>query len=152
MVLGLRCSAKDYAWAVLDGKKSSPQLIAQGLVLFPKNFARPQSVVWFSQEVDGILNTHPCGHIVLKAHEGRVRDNSFLERIENETAVYFSASIAKKAVKTIVRKGKRTIAKDLGLKGQGKYLATLDTSAIANFDKLEEKVREAILSAWTALP
>ena len=149
MILGLRCSTKDYAFAVLDGKRTAPKLVAHGFVPFPKSFSRVQSVVWFSQELDTLLGKHDCSHIVMKAFEGKARGNPFVERIEHETAAYFSAS--KKGIRSVARKVKSTIAKDLGLKGRGKYLATLDTSAIPAFSQLDEKLQDAILAAWSAL-
>ncbi len=92
MILGLRCSSNDYAFAVLDGKRTAPKLVARGFVSFPKSFSRLQSVVWFSQELDTLLGKRGCSEIVMKAFEGRARDSSFVERIEHETAAYFAAS------------------------------------------------------------
>lgn len=34
MILGLRCSSKDYAFAVLDGKKTTPKLWTRGSGLY----------------------------------------------------------------------------------------------------------------------
>lgn len=150
MVLGLRCSSKDYAFAILDGKKITPKLIARALVPFPKGFSRVQSVVWFLHELDTLLGQHNCSHIVMKAFEGMTRNSSFVERVEHETVAYFAAS--KKGIGSVTRKVKSTIAKDLGLKGRGKYLATLDTSPIAEFSDFDDKVQEAILVAWSGLP
>ena len=59
---------------------------------------------------------------------------------------------AKLGINEIESKVKSTIAKDLGLKGKGKYLDTkLDTSCIDNFDKFPKKEQEAILVAWSCL-
>ena len=149
MILGLRCSNKDYAFAVLDGKKAAPKLVSQGLVAFPKGFSRIQSVVWFLYELDSLLNKHPCSQILMKAFEGMARNNSFVDRIEHEAVAYFAAN--RKGIKLVTRKVKNTIAKDLGLKGRGRYLATLDTSSIADFTQLDEKIQEAVLSAWSGL-
>jgi len=50
-----------------------------------------------------------------------------------------------------MRQVKSTMAKDLGFKGRGRYLATLDTSAIASFTQLDDKIQEAVLVAWSGL-
>lgn len=149
MILGLRCSSKDYAFAVLDGKRTEPKLVAHGLVAFPKSYSRLQSISWFSQELDALLGKHSCSQIVMKAFEGKARNSSFVERIEHETAAYFAAS--KKGIRLVARKVKSTIAKDLGLKGRARYLATLDTSSIPGFQNLDEKTQDAILAAWSEL-
>jgi hypothetical protein len=149
MILGLRCSTKDYAYAILDGKKAAPKVIGRALVHFPKGFSRLQSVVWFSQELDALLGQHSCSLIVMKAFEGMTRNSSFVERIEHETVAYFAA--AKRGIKSVTRKRKSTIARDFGLKGSGKYLATLDTSSIDDFSFVDDKIQEAILVAWSDL-
>jgi hypothetical protein len=149
VILGLRCSSRDYAFAVLDGKRGTPKLIAQGLVVFPKGFSRIQSVVWFSHELDSLLDRHDCSQILMKAFEGMTRDRSFVDRVEHETVAYFAAQ--RKGIKSVSRKVKSTIAKDLGLKGRGRYLATLNTSAMAGFSEFKDKVQEAILVAWSGL-
>jgi hypothetical protein len=150
MILGLRCSSKDYAFAVLNGKRTHPQVADQGHIPFPVGYSRVQAITWFYHELNGVLDRHSCSQIVLKAFEGMVRNASFVERIEHEAVAYLSAH--GKGIRLVTRKVKSTIAKDMGLKGRGKYLATLDTSAIANFNDLPDKVQEAVLAAWSALP
>jgi hypothetical protein len=51
----------------------------------------------------------------------------------------------------VYRKTKPTIAKDLGLKGKGKYLDTLDCSVFPDYDNEKEKIKEAILVAWSCI-
>lgn len=149
MILGLRCSSKDYAFAILDGQKSKPTVVAHGFVSFPKGFSAVQRAAWFLQELNGILDGHNCDAIVLKAFEGRARDNSFVERVEHESMAYLAAS--RKGIKSVVRKVKSTTAKDLGFKGRGKYLASADTSHFPNFASYDQKVQEALLVGWSSL-
>ena len=47
-------------------------------------------------------------------------------------------------------KRKVTLAKDLGLKGKARYLLTFDTSPIPDFADLDEKMKDAVLCAWSA--
>jgi hypothetical protein len=71
-------------------------------------------------------------------------------RIENEAMIFLAAESF--GIKQIVRKTKPTIAKDLGLKGKGKYLSThLDTIIFPTFDKETIKLQEAILAAWSSM-
>lgn len=151
MILGLRCSAKDYAFAILDGTKAAPVLVAHGLVAYPKGFSRVQSANWFLQELTMLLDTHSCGAIVIKGFEGLTKGNAFVERVENEAVAYLAAF--RKGIKSVVRKVKSTIAKDLGLKGRAKYLSsTLDTTVINDYAALDEKIQDAVLAGWSGLP
>ena len=135
MILGLRCSSTDYAYAVLDGTKAKPTLVSSGHVTFPRGYSRQQCVNWFLQELLTILGANPCNAIIIKGFEGRKRDNSFVARVEHETAAYIAAH--ENGIKSVLRKVKSTIAKDLGLKGRARYLSTtLDTSVVEGYDDL----------------
>jgi hypothetical protein len=149
MILGLRCSSKDYAFAVIGGTKGAPTVAETGHVQFPKGFSRVQCMGWFCQELEALLAKHSCTLIAIKGFEGRTRDKSFVERVEHESAAYIAAG--RKGIKGVVRKVKSTMAKDLGLKGRAHYLPTLDTTGVPGFDALDEKTQEAVLVAWSEL-
>lgn len=150
MILGLRCSASDYAYAVMQGARSKPALVSSGLELFPKGFSRLQCVHWLLQELETILNTNTCSAIVIKGFEGPKRDSSFVARVEHESAAYIAAHNV--GIKLVTRKVNSTIAKELGLKGRARYLSSrLDTSVIAGYDEIPKKTQEAILAAWSGL-
>ncbi len=77
------------------------------------------------------------------------RTSEILARVEYEAAVYIGCS--EMGRKAVFKKVKATVAKDLGLKGRGKYLETLDTSVMGGFAVLAPKAREAALAAWSEL-
>jgi len=150
MILGLRCSNKDYTFAVMDGTKQEPRVIASGNVAFPVGFPKTSSVKWFLQEIETLLASHGIDKIAIKAFEGRTRGSLFVDRIDHEAMVFLAAS--HRGSRAVFRKVKSTIAKDLGLKGRAHYLRTaLDTSVIHAFDDYPEKTQEAILAAWSEL-
>jgi len=150
MILGLRCSSKDYAYAVLDGSRDKPVVVASGLIPFPRNQSRMQSAYWFYQELEEILRTHKCTKIVIRGSESRTKNASLVERIEHESMAYVAGG--KNGIKFVGRKIRATLAKDLGLKGKASYLETkLDCSPIPGFDALADKVQEAIISGWSEL-
>ena len=150
MVLGLRCSSRDYAYAVLDGTRANPVVVASGQVQFPKNQSRVQAAYWFYQELEGILAKHKCGGIVIRGSESRTKDKSLIERVEHESMAYPVAS--QRGIKLVIRKVRSTLAKDLGLKGKASYLSTkLDCSVISEFEKMPEKVQEAVICGWSEL-
>jgi hypothetical protein len=70
-VLGVRCSNRDFAYAILGGSKETPEQVAVRTIPYPKGFAKPQSLHWLAQEVDGLLNRHSVEKIVIKRFEGK---------------------------------------------------------------------------------
>lgn len=149
-VLGIRCSNKDFTYAVLTGTKKNPTLQCIASVIVPKNFSRPRALHWMVQEVDGLIAKHAISKIVMKASEGRFRGKTYSDRVELEASVYVAAGM--KGMSAVFKKVTSTIAKDLGLKGRGRYLQTsLDTSVIPSYAGHSDKEKEAILAGWSEL-
>lgn len=150
-VLGLRCSNHDYAHAILKGTRTAPNVIVTGEKAFPKNYVKPQLLKWFMQEIEDLVRNQAVTAIAMKGPEGfSARGRPFVERIEIEAIVFLLG--ANIGIKPVLKKVKSTIAKDLGLKGKAKYLDTkLNTSVLSGFDSYTDKVKEAILAAWSTL-
>jgi hypothetical protein len=148
-VLGVRCSNKDFTYAILTGTKRAPAQVMLNSLAFPKGFAKAQSLRWLLQEMDGIITANQINKIVIKSSEGLTRGNTFVDRVEHEAAVQIAG--AARGLKGIFKKVKSTIAKDLGQKGRAHYLAHLDTSSFPDYDSCSEKEQEAILAAWSEL-
>ena len=146
----MRCSNKDYTYAILRGKKDKPSVIECQTINFPKGYSRAQCLKWMLQEIEDLLNKNKILRIAIKSFEGRSRGKTFEIRVEHEAAIYIAS--ANCGIKKVSKKVKGTIAKDLGLKGRAKYLeTTLDTSLIDNYDKLNDKEKDAILAGWSEL-
>ena len=150
-VLGLRCGSTEYSFAVLKGGKRKPEVVVKGTVKFPKSNSRALNIAWFKQEIDDIFTHHAVSFLAIKGTEGLAsRGAAFVARVEHEAAAILAA--VNKGIRRVPRKVKSTIAKDLGLKGKGAYLATkLDTSVIPDFEKQPPNVKEAILVGWSEL-
>jgi Holliday junction resolvasome RuvABC endonuclease subunit len=150
MKLGIRCSNTDYAYAILEGARSSPQVVEKNTISFPKGYSRSENLKWFYQEIDQILNRLEIDTITIKGAEAlATRDKSFVARVENEAMVFLAAS--NRGLENVSRKIKSTIAKNLGLKGKAKYLAQLDTSVFPTYAEESTKMQEAILAAWSSM-
>lgn len=149
-ILGLRCSNKDFAYAILEGKKGDPQLVACNQHSYPIGFSQPQSLKWFLLELDKLIHEHNVKTISIKRHEGKVQaKNPYEDRIEHEAMILLAA--ANHDIRLVTKKVKSSMAKDLGQKGRSRYLARLDTSVFEGFDKYPTKIQEAILVAWSDL-
>ena len=98
-----------------------------------------------------LITSHTPDGVAVKAAEPMVKRSGALEtRIRVEGIALMSAAEA--GCSLARRKVKSTIAKDLGMKGKGKYLETrLDTSPIIDFDSYNSKQQEAILVGWSCL-
>lgn len=152
LYLGVRCSNISFAFALLSGTKEAPRLEHKRLVPFPKNFTRSHSLKWLYQEVDDILKKHQIGSITIKGTEPSAqKGGTFIERTENEAIIYLIAANHNLS-NDIARKVKATIAKDLLAKGKPSLLETqLDTSHFPGFQQEDEKIRDAILAAWSSM-
>jgi len=149
-VLGIRCSNKNYTFAVLTGSKAKPNVLRSETVPYPAGFPKPQSLKWILQEICTLLEKHNVRKIAMKKFEGRFRGKPYEERIEYEAMIYIAA--ANCGVKAVCKKANSTIAKDLGLKGRGRYLSTsLDTSSISGYSGFSDNAKDAILAAWSEL-
>lgn len=147
-IFGFRCSNTDFAYCVLSGTKNSPMVEAAELITYPKGFSEPEVLKWLHQEVFQIFGKHGCSSVAIKKPELSVkRSNSLDTRIECEGIITLaSADAGCLSVKRIIN---ASIAKGLGLKGKSRYLKTLDTSPVRNFDSYPSKVQEAIVAAWS---
>ena len=149
--LGLRCSNTDFCHVILTGKSDSPRIEEKDQVSFPKGFNKQQSLKWFLQEIKKILRKYPVKVIAIKGTEGMAaRGKRFVIRIEHEAMIYLAA--ANLGIKHVFKKVNNTIAKDLGLKGKGKYLFTkLDCSIFPDFERENDKMKDAIRVAWSSI-
>ncbi|MHB8846291.1 MAG: hypothetical protein ACYC7L_16275 [Nitrospirota bacterium] len=149
--IGIRCSTNDFSYAILSGAKASPRLEASATIAFPHGYTRPQALKWFLQELENISADHMLPVWAIKGTEAIAKKGKeFVERVENEAMIILHAGNI--GAESVVRKVKTTIAKDLGLPGKVSALKTdLDVSAFPEYTAAPEKIKEAILVAWSEL-
>lgn len=150
-ILSLRCSNSDFTYALISGGSQDPVVEEAETESYPKSIKENELFYWFYQEIKEILQRSNADVLAIKAAETTVKRSNALElrmRIEG-VALMVSAELG---FSEAYRKIKSTIAKDLGLKGKGKYLETqLDTSSVENFNGYTQKKQEAILVGWSCL-
>jgi hypothetical protein len=135
----------------LSGDRDSPTVEETNRIPFPKDYSEPELLNWFYQEITALFQRSNVDGVGIKRAEGTVKRSNALEtRIQCGGIISLVAAQA--GCCNVYRKMGSTIAKDLGLKGKGKYLKTkLDTSAIADFEDYPVKAQEAILVAWSCM-
>jgi hypothetical protein len=150
-VMGIRCSNTDYSYCILSGSRDIPVVDATCQVSFPAGYSEVEILRWLHHEMQAIFKAYCCCAVGVKKVEATVkRSNAIDFRIQSEAIVGLAAAEA--GCLDVRRKVKASIAKDLGLKGRGKYLETrLDTSPISKFAEYPTKVQEAILIAWSCM-
>lgn len=150
-VLGVRCSNKDYSYAVLEGGRSAPVLVASASHLYPKGYSTPETLKWLLQEMESLNNQHSVTHWAIKGAEPMAaKGQIYASRVECEAMVSLSA--ANRGSSNVVRKVKPTIAKDLGLPGKASSLTDkLDKSLLPGLFSMPDKEFEAVVVAWSEL-
>lgn len=149
-VLGIRCSNKDYTYAILTGTKTNPRIIDTQTLPYPSGFPTAESLKWLLQEIEGLIIQYDIKRITMNKSETRVRGNDYEHRVEHEAIVYIAS--LNKGVKCVDKKVKGSIAKDLGLKGRASSLLdTSNTSLIKDFDNYSKKSQDAIFAGWSKL-
>jgi hypothetical protein len=137
-------------WISFWGAGHSPVVEAAEVIAYPKGFSEPEILKWLHQEIAQIFGKHDCNNVAIKKPElGVLRSNSLDIRIECEGVVTLAAAEA--GCLSVKRLFNSSIAKGLGLKGKGKYLKTLDTSPVNNFNTYPPKVQEAIRTGWSGM-
>ncbi len=150
-VFGIRCSNKDFAYAVVEGTKAAPVLVASAAHLYPKGYSAPAILKWLLQELEGLNKQHSITNWAIKGAEPMaVRGKPYAFRVECEAMISLAA--ANQGSSNVIRKVKQTIAKDLGLPGKAKSLTEkLDHSLIPGLSNMAGKEFEAVVVAWSEL-
>lgn len=135
----------------MNGKQESASLVESGTITFPKGYTEAETQKWLSQEIEGIIKKHNVYGIGIKGVEPMaMKGRSYGERMEKEGIFFLQAALC--GVKYIKRKVKSTIAKDLGMKGKGKYLETkADFTKIVGYEKANKNTQESIQVALSML-
>jgi len=152
IVLGIRCSNKDFAYAVMSGNKAAPTLAASAINVYPKGYTAPEILKWLLQEIQNLNKQHAVTNWAIKGAEPMAaKGKPYAFRVECEAMTSLSAANCGRS--SVVRKVKTTIAKDLGLPGKAKSLTdNLDQSLVPGLADMSDKEFEAVVVAWSELP
>lgn len=150
-ILGIRCSTKDFSYAVLSGNGEKPDVLEVNTISMPANYSQPEKLKWLFDELQTLNRKQNINGWAIKGVEPMAtKGKSYADRVELEAMVSLSAATL--GQDDVVRKVKSTIAKDLGLKGKPKALIEdLDYSKIDGLDKRSDKEFEPIVVAWSCL-
>jgi Holliday junction resolvasome RuvABC endonuclease subunit len=149
MKLGIRCFPDKFAFAVLDGTSSKPELIEHDVRKIPSDLSRAGFLDWISKEVKGILGRRRVNEAAYKKIEPKAQKNAnLLKRAEVEGVV--QAVLYESGCRRISGFTKSQLKSRLGFEGPaGEVVDVLLSSPLrAQHGKDPE---EACLAAWALL-
>lgn len=151
IILGLRCSPSEFSFSVMEGTLKSHMLVATGRIKYPTGYNHCELLRWLHNEIGGLIGKYQVNGIGVKGTEAMgMKGKSYGERMELEAMIFLQA--IQHGIKYAKRKVKSTIAKDIGLKGKGKYLTDgFDYFSIDNFSKMSQHLQEATQVALSML-
>lgn len=149
--IGIRCTLTDFSFSIVEGKLDYFDLVTTGRIKYPNGYKHIELLKWFYQEIGELLKKYDVKAIGVKGTEAMaMKGKSFGDRMELEGMIFLQAS--ELGIKYAIRKVNATIAKDIGLKGKAKYLATgFDYSAITEYDSMSKNLQEATQAALSML-
>jgi hypothetical protein len=149
MKLGIRCWPDRFAFVVLGGSASRPELIEHGVRKFPTDLSRAGFLSWISNEVKGILGRRRINASAYKQIEPKAQKNtSLLRRAEVEGVI--QAVLYESGCRSVTGLIKTQLKSTLHFEGSAKEI-----SAALSGGPLEELLgkdaEEAALAAWALL-
>jgi hypothetical protein len=151
IILGIRCSTSEFSFAIIEGTLKTNKLLLSARTKYPNGYNHCELLKWLHNEIGDLITKYKPNGIGVKGTEAMgMKGKSYGERMELEAMIFLQA--AENGIKYAKRKVNGTIAKDLGLKGKGKYLADgVDYSGITDFEKLSQHLQEAVQVALSML-
>lgn len=151
MVLGIRCTPSEFSYVIIEGSFKSHSLKTSNRMKYPSGYSHCELLKWFYNEIGGSIAKFEITVIGVKGTEAmQMKGKAYGNRMEIEGMIFLQAAL--NGLSHSMRKVNSTIAKDLGQKGKGKYLADgVDYSSIANFDTMSKNLQEAVQVALSML-
>jgi hypothetical protein len=149
--IGFRADSKGFHWAVAEGTKSQPILIAHDDAAAPKGYGEPKALTWYAGRVRHLLGEY-------QPSAGMVRSAEAIARGANKEGAKVRLRLEGVILQTLDAEGKEAILGALSTIGKmlqsKKPKAYLEANNLRGLDltTVPETVKEAILAAVSALP
>ncbi|MBL7107233.1 MAG: hypothetical protein ISS77_06475 [Phycisphaerae bacterium] len=150
MVIGIRSFVDGFAYVILDGTQSEPEILSTDRISLPENHSWPACLAWIRKQIAEILQKYDIEAACIKAIESMAKKKSS-ERYQIEAVlqeyIYFAKSI--NCNTRIKSQLKRDI---LGFNDSARYLDRVlkKNRALANLNS--PQYQEATLAAISELP
>jgi Holliday junction resolvasome RuvABC endonuclease subunit len=148
-VLGFRCETKEVWWALLEGDRSDPRIVARDRIRIPQNLTRPRELAELRKELRDLLRTRTPIAVAYKKTEGNAQRFA-ARRIEAEAVLQEVA--AAQGVPTIEAAVKRQLKTRVAVAGDARYVGRAADSQFPGETFSTEAEKEAVLAAWGVLP
>ena len=147
--LGVRCSPDKFAYVLVKGSRSEPELLAADTASMPRDVSRACQLNWVRKEITDLVSKHEVRVCRLKAIEPLARKTmSLLHRAEVEGVVQSALYAA--GCHQIECLTKTQVKARLGFSGPaGEVHSLLSTGPFAQLHGTD--LEDAALAAWCAL-
>lgn len=150
MVIGFRSFPDGFAYVVLDGTQSTPEVIAKDRLSLPIGYSWPACLSWMRKQVSEILQIHEVKGACIKVIEPMAMKKSD-ERLQIEAVImeYLHSTKSLECITRIKSQLKRDI-KDFT--DAARYLERVLTRSDALSELNTPQYQEATLAAVSELP
>lgn len=156
--IGFRVEPRRVHWAVVEGSREAPRILAVATLNQPKTFTGAQTLAWYVAQVTALCSEHRVGHAWIREAEGvgQQKRAAIAQRSRIEGAI-IAAVHARGALVTLGPLGSITAKVKPGKTDDGKkksVKAYLEADEFRGIDwsAYEDNQREAILAAVAANP
>lgn len=150
MIIGLRAFPDGFAYVILVGTQSAPELIAKDRLSLPKRTSWPESLSWVRKQIGEILDQHEISAACVKVVESNARKKS-LERFQIEAVmeeyIYTTLSvICQTRIKSQIKRDIR------GFTAPARYLERVLAESTDLTELNTPQYQDATLAAVAELP
>lgn len=149
--LGLRAEVSAVNWAVVEGSREAPVLVAADQAVAPATYDEAASLGWLRAQVRSLIETYSPQVVAIRYPETVIRSSAQSSMHRRCRVEGVLVEVARSCGAQVLTGALATISKNLGAKAAKKYLETDELRGL-DWSKYTKNRREAILVAASALP
>lgn len=149
-VLGIRAVPDGFYWAVVEGDRAAPILVASDKALFPASYAEPASLSWCRDRLHHLIDSYDPGCVAIRLPEAyaRAASTDSARRRNRAEGVLIEGANAKAL--RVHMAAMATMSKNLGVKSAKLLLSDKSLRGL-EWSGRNDNVKEAIMVAVCAL-
>ena len=149
--LGFRAERSAINWAVVEGSREEPVLVAADQAVAPATYSEGAALVWFRDQVRQLIQVYSPQVVAIRYPETVIRSSAQLSMHKRCRVEGVLVEVAHSSGITVLTGALATISKNLGTKAAKHYLETEELRGL-DWSGHSKNRKEAILVAASALP
>lgn len=148
--IGIRASGNEFHYAIFEGTIESPDYKHHYKLAFPKAFELPKTLAWVREQFQNVAREHNVEAVFVRTMEpiARATVKTVSDRARVEGVIIEAAA---SAGYQISYGPMATMSSLLETKSAKQYMSTDEFRGVENWQSLNDKYKEACLSAICAL-